>query len=182
MCNELSHLVISSSKQVQLTSHNSQLTFDSRKPIHSHLLMTARISSIPENRAVIDRAYRYCAKPRPYGVWQQVCRKRTQNSVTRFRVQGASGMQAIKVLRKDHSTVRSLFDKLERTARSAHEKKNDLFEQIRRELQLHMRAEEEIFYPALKAFNEEGWRMVAEALKDHRDIDQLLTQISRLNP
>ena len=91
-------------------------------------------------------------------------------------------MQAIKVLRKDHSTVRSLFDKLERTARSSHEKKNDLFEQIRRELQLHMRAEEEIFYPALKAFNEEGWRMVAEALKDHRDIDQLLTQISRLNP
>jgi hemerythrin superfamily protein len=91
-------------------------------------------------------------------------------------------MQAIKILRKDHSTVRSLFDKLERTAKSSHEKKNDLFEQIRRELQLHMRAEEEIFYPALKAFNGEGRRMVAEALKEHRDIDQLLTQISRLNP
>ena len=91
-------------------------------------------------------------------------------------------MQAIKILRKDHSTVRSLVDKLERTAKSSHEKKNDLFEQIRRELQLHMRAEEEIFYPALKAFDGEGRRMVAEALKEHRDIDQLLTQISRLNP
>ena len=91
-------------------------------------------------------------------------------------------MQAIKVLRKDHSTVRSLFDKLERTAKSSHEKKNDLLEQIRRELQLHMRAEEEIFYPALKAINGEGWSMVAEALKEHKDIDQLLSQISRLNP
>src|SRR5262245_21732915 len=57
MCNELSHLVISSSKQVQLTSHNSQLTFDSRKPIHSHLLWPW----FPRNQgicAVIDRAYR----------------------------------------------------------------------------------------------------------------------------
>src|SRR5215475_8954457 len=133
-----------------------------------------------------------CAKPLPcnYGckttsIWRLATGLQKKNfriPFTRFRVQGVSGMQAIKVLRKDHSTVRSLFDKLERTARSSHEKKNDLFEQIRRELQLHMRAEEEIFYPALKAFNEEGWRMVAEALKDHRDIDQLLTQISRLNP
>ncbi len=91
-------------------------------------------------------------------------------------------MQAIKVLKKDHSTVRSLFENFERTAKSSHERKNDLFEQIRRELQLHMRAEEEIFYPALKAFNGEGRSMVSEALREHKDVDQLLTQISRLNP
>lgn len=91
-------------------------------------------------------------------------------------------MHAIKVLKKDHSTVRNLFEKFERTGKSSHEKRNDLFEQIRRELQLHMRAEEEIFYPALKAFNGEGRRMVSEALKEHKDVDQLLTQISRLNP
>jgi hemerythrin-like domain-containing protein len=91
-------------------------------------------------------------------------------------------MHAIKVLKKDHSTVRSLFEKFERTGKSSHEKRNDLFEQIRRELQLHMRAEEEIFYPALKAFNGEGRRMVSEGLKEHKDVDQLLIQISRLNP
>ena len=53
---------------------------------------------------------------------------------------------------------------------------------MRRELKLHSRAEEEIFYPALKALNGEGRRLVSEALKEHRDVDELLTQISRLKP
>lgn len=89
-------------------------------------------------------------------------------------------MHALKVLKKDHSTVQSLFGKFERTEKAAHEKKNELFAQIRREMQLHLKGEEEIFYPALKAFNGEGRDLVAEALKAHKDIDQLLTQISRL--
>jgi len=91
-------------------------------------------------------------------------------------------MHALKLLKKDHSAVQSLFGKLERTGKGAHEKKNEVFAQIRRELQLHARAEEEIFYPALKAFNGEGRNLVSEALKQHRDIDQLLHQISRLKP
>jgi hemerythrin superfamily protein len=91
-------------------------------------------------------------------------------------------MHALKLLKKDHSTVQNLFGKFERTGKAAHEKKNELFAQIRREIQLHLKGEEEIFYPALKAFNGEGRDLVAEALKAHKDIDQLLTQISRLNP
>ena len=55
-----------------------------------------------------------------------------------------------------------------------------MFEKIKRELQIHSRAEEEIFYPALKSLNGEGFRLVSEALREHRDIDQLLIQISRL--
>jgi hemerythrin superfamily protein len=89
-------------------------------------------------------------------------------------------MHALKLLKKDHDAVKSLFGKLERTGKAAHEKKNELFAQIRRELQLHLRAEEEIFYPALKAFNGEGRDLVSEALKEHKDIDQLLHQLSRL--
>jgi hemerythrin superfamily protein len=91
-------------------------------------------------------------------------------------------MHVLTLLKKDHSTVESLFDKFEQTGKAAHEKKNELFAQIRRELQLHLKGEEEIFYPALKAFNGEGRDLVSEALKQHRDIDQLLTQISRLKP
>ena len=89
-------------------------------------------------------------------------------------------MNALKLLKKDHSTVQSLFGKFDRTGKSAHEKKDELFVQIRRELQLHSRAEEEIFYPALKALNGDGRTLVSEALKEHREIDQLLIQISRL--
>ena len=91
-------------------------------------------------------------------------------------------MHALKLLKKDHSAVESLFGKFERTDRGSHEKRYEIFAQIRRELQLHMKVEEEIFYPALKAFNGEGRNLVSEALKEHKDIGQLLTQISPLKP
>ena len=91
-------------------------------------------------------------------------------------------MNVLKILKKDHSTVQNLFGKFDRTGKSAHDKKSELFAKIRRELQVHSRAEEEIFYPALKAMNGEGRRLVSEALKEHKDVDALLTQISRLKP
>jgi hemerythrin superfamily protein len=91
-------------------------------------------------------------------------------------------MNVLKLLKKDHSSVKSLFGKFERMGKSAHDKKGEIFGQIRRELQVHSRAEEEIFYPALKALDGEGRRLVVEALKGHKDVDELLTQISRLKP
>ena len=91
-------------------------------------------------------------------------------------------MNVLELLKEDHSNVESLFEKYDRTGKSSQEKKTELFEKIRRELQIHSRAEEEIFYPALKALNGEGRRLVSEALKEHRDVDELLTQISRLKP
>src|SRR5262245_26761753 len=96
---------------------------------------------------------------------------------------GVIGMNVLKILKRDHSTVKSLFNKYSRTGRSSHEKRVELFEQIRRELQIHSRAEEEIFYPAIKALNgPDSRKLVSEALKQHKDIDELLTQISRLKP
>jgi hemerythrin superfamily protein len=92
-------------------------------------------------------------------------------------------MNVLKILKKDHSTVRSLFNKYDRTGKSSFEKRFELFELIRRELQVHSRAEEEIFYPAIKAKNgTESRRLVTQALKEHKDVDELLTQISRLKP
>jgi hemerythrin superfamily protein len=91
-------------------------------------------------------------------------------------------MNVLKILKKDHSAVQNLFGKFDRTGKSAHDKKNELFVRIRRELQVHSRAEEEIFYPALKALNGEGRRLISEAIKEHKDVDELLTQISRLKP
>lgn len=92
-------------------------------------------------------------------------------------------MNVLNILKKDHSTLRSLFNRYSRAGKSAHEKKLEIFEQIRRELQIHTRAEEEIFYPAIKAMNGiESRKLVTEALKQHKDVDELLTQISRLKP
>jgi hemerythrin superfamily protein len=98
-------------------------------------------------------------------------------------MQGVSGMNVLQLLKKDHETVTSLFSKFERTGRTSYEKKGELLAQIRRELQIHSRAEEEIFYPALKAFNTNAGRnLVAEALREHKEIDELLIQLARLKP
>jgi hemerythrin superfamily protein len=91
-------------------------------------------------------------------------------------------MNVLKILKKDHSTVQNLFGKFDRAGKTAYDKKAELFEKIRRELQLHSRAEEEIFYPALKALNGDGRRLIFEAVKEHKDVTDLLTQISRLKP
>src|SRR3989442_315863 len=89
-------------------------------------------------------------------------------------------MNVLQLLRKDHSAVASLFSKFDKTGKSSHEKRNEIFIEIRRELQIHSKAEEEMFYPALKVLNGDGRRVVSEALKEHKEIDELLTQISRL--
>jgi hemerythrin superfamily protein len=89
-------------------------------------------------------------------------------------------MNALNLLKKDHDSVRTLFSRFERTSKTDLERRNDLLDQIRREIQIHSRAEEEIFYPALKALNGEGRQLVSQALDDHKDISDLLTQISRL--
>lgn len=91
-------------------------------------------------------------------------------------------MNVLKVLKKDHATVRNLFNQFDRTGKSAFEKKLALFERIRFELTVHARAEEEIFYPALKAINGRGRTLVIVALREHREMDELLTRISRLKP
>lgn len=89
-------------------------------------------------------------------------------------------MDAIKLLKRDHSTLKTLFNKFDRTGKTSFDKKSEIFDEMRRELQLHSRVEEEIFYPAIKAKNGEGRRLVSEVLRDHRQVDELLLQIARL--
>jgi hemerythrin superfamily protein len=92
-------------------------------------------------------------------------------------------MNVLKILRNDHSNVRDLIGRFGRAGKSSHDKRGEIFEQLRRQLQIHSRAEEEIFYPAIKALNGvESQKLVSEALKEHRQIDELLTRISRLKP
>src|SRR5262249_37620151 len=89
-------------------------------------------------------------------------------------------MNALNLLKKDHASVRTLFGRFDRTSKTDLEKRNDLLAQIRREIQIHSRAEEEIFYPPLKALNGEGRQLVSQAVHDHKEIDGLLMQISRI--
>ena len=90
-------------------------------------------------------------------------------------------MDVLKILKNDHDSVKALFAKFEKAGPGAEDRKWELFEQIRRELTIHSKAEEEIFYPAIKVFNGEGRRLITEAVREHREMDQGLTRIGRLN-
>lgn len=90
-------------------------------------------------------------------------------------------MNVLQLLKKDHSNVKSLFSKFDRTGKSSSDKKDEIFDEVRRELQIHSKAEEEIFYPAIKAIHDNAGRnFVSEALREHKEVDELLTQLSRL--
>ena len=91
-------------------------------------------------------------------------------------------MDAIALLKKDHMTVKRLFERFER-ARSG---KKEIAEKIVKELAIHSAIEEQIFYPAvrLKAKRsqmEEADKQVLEALEEHHVAKWLLSEIDKLD-
>ena len=86
-------------------------------------------------------------------------------------------MDAIALLKKDHMTVKRLFDRFEK-ARSG---KKEIADKILKELAIHSAVEEQLFYPAarLKAKRnelEEADDQVLEALEEHHVAKWLLAE------
>jgi hemerythrin superfamily protein len=88
-------------------------------------------------------------------------------------------MNVINLLKKDHSALRSLINRYERTGRRSFDRKRELFGQLRYELECHTQAEEEVFYPALRSLGRKAHRLVADALKEHREVEELLLRVGR---
>lgn len=90
-------------------------------------------------------------------------------------------MNALDMLRRDHDKVRKLF--AEYDAAGAPARKQEIAEQAFRELQIHSRIEEEIFYPALNAkADSHGKELVEEALDEHAEVDEMIQELRGLNP
>ena len=86
-------------------------------------------------------------------------------------------MNALDLLKEDHKKVAQLFGQAEGTENE--KKKQQLFEQIKTELDTHTHIEETIFYPAIQK-NEDLKDMVLEALEEHKQVKTLLREISSL--
>src|SRR5262249_21752755 len=85
-------------------------------------------------------------------------------------------MDIYSLIKKDHEEVASLFRRL-KAAEGFSETSEQLFAQLREELQLHAHAEERVFYPALQ--EAEGIQeLVEEALDDHELIQSLLDELA----
>ncbi len=84
----------------------------------------------------------------------------------------------LSLIEQDHRKVEQLFADIEK----ARDKKlYDCFNQIYQELVLHNRAEELVFYPSLREYEEtEGF--IEEAEEEHADAEALLEEIKQLEP
>jgi iron-sulfur cluster repair protein YtfE (RIC family) len=90
-------------------------------------------------------------------------------------------MEATALLKKDHAAVKALFEEYE-TA-DAEQTKQNLFDRIQAELDVHAAIEEQIFYPAVQeGRSAEAKDMVLEALEEHKVVKTLLEEIALLTP
>jgi hemerythrin-like domain-containing protein len=85
-------------------------------------------------------------------------------------------MDAIKLLKNDHTEMRELLGKLEATTARGVQKRTQLLAEIAAKLKAHTTIEEEIFYPAFKDAGRKGDdnKMYFEALEEHRAAGDLV--------
>lgn len=87
-------------------------------------------------------------------------------------------MRATDLLLRDHRTVRDLFLQLERTPLDDGSTRQDLLDRIVDELDIHARAEEEVFYPAVRA----ATRRIDDTEAGHRQLRALIGEVQGHEP
>lgn len=85
-------------------------------------------------------------------------------------------MNAIELLKQDHDKVDRLFQKVKATEEDRHQ---ELFEQIKQELDVHTHIEETIFYPKIKE-EKELEDIVLEGIEEHHQVKMFLRELSGL--
>ncbi|HEX2023026.1 MAG TPA: hemerythrin domain-containing protein [Candidatus Thermoplasmatota archaeon] len=91
-------------------------------------------------------------------------------------------MDAVEMLKQDHRLVEDLFRQWEQAPAGQPEARREIAERIVRELMVHERVEEEIFYPAFKkGAGEFGREEVDHSKEEHLLVDSLLGQLEELD-
>ena len=86
-------------------------------------------------------------------------------------------MNAFTLLKNDHEKVAGILERIDGTTERAIKGREELFTQLKNELDVHTRIEEEILYPTLEEY--EGTRDIAlEAYEEHALVKQLLEELA----
>jgi iron-sulfur cluster repair protein YtfE (RIC family) len=92
-------------------------------------------------------------------------------------------MKATTLLKNDHTKVKGIFREYQSTGERAYKARVQLFEKMKKELEVHSAIEEEIFYPAVRAARtKKAEEIIEEAVEEHAEAKQLLEEISTLRP
>ena len=83
-------------------------------------------------------------------------------------------MDAFELLKNDHAKVSSLFDRIEPATDAT--TRQQLFAQLKQELELHAHIEETILYPALKQ-KAETRDITEEGYEEHQEVKDLLAEL-----
>ena len=88
-------------------------------------------------------------------------------------------MNAFELLKQDHEKVAGIFEKLEPTTERGVKTREELFTQLKQELDVHTRIEETILYPVLKEAQETE-DITLEAYEEHNVVKQLLSELDEM--
>jgi hemerythrin superfamily protein len=83
-------------------------------------------------------------------------------------------MNAIDLLKDDHREVERLFSEFLAAEDAEPDQREEIFQQIEKELLVHGEIEEQIFYPAVEDF---ASREVEEALQEHQGVRQAIAEL-----
>jgi|SRR5579884_1878289 len=90
-------------------------------------------------------------------------------------------MDLYQMLIQDHRTVNDLFEKIEKSGARAGKTRQQLFEKLRAELELHTQVEERIVYPDFKKHT--GTKeFMGEALEEHAEVKRMLKELGGMEP
>lgn len=90
------------------------------------------------------------------------------------------GSDLFGVLKTDHARFKTLLERLTATTETAQKTRKEGLERFRGALIPHMRAEEQVLYPAMKGI-EQTRDMALEALEEHHAAETVLDELSGLS-
>jgi len=89
-------------------------------------------------------------------------------------------MNPFTLLKTDHQKAAGIMEKIDSTTERGVKTREELFAQLKGELELHTRIEETILYPALKEVDKTR-DITFEAFEEHRLVKQLLAELDELD-
>jgi len=89
-------------------------------------------------------------------------------------------MNAFTLLKEDHKKVAGILEKIDATTERGVKTREELFIQLKNELDIHAEIEETIFYPALEQ-HEETRDITLEGIEEHRIVKELLAELDAMS-
>jgi hemerythrin-like domain-containing protein len=88
-------------------------------------------------------------------------------------------MNAFALLKEDHQRVAGILEKIDATTERGIKTREELFTQLKTELDIHSEIEETIFYPALEK-HDETRDITLEGIEEHRIVKELLAELDAM--